>query len=557
MYKEYFKMKLQKQEILQYLLLAILFYVLASQYMQVHEDLSYCFNSADGTPIASFYDAMASQAYCYMNSVARFWVHTFVQYFCSLENKTSFFIISSLMFLILNLGLLFIIRQEFGKRKSDKFLITGWLFLMTPLVGISYLGHIAFVVNYLWASALNVLFIALFIKIKNLLNKKFNTLTVISISILSLFIGGFQESFSICISGALFFYAIVNRKNLSTAEKVMIVAYIIGTTTIVFAPGNIKRFLSSENAGESSFIMRTCFNLGRVLFGYWQVLLFFILSAILLIFKRKVVINFYQKNWVYITALIIFILFTTFIAYTARHQLTCLSLILLILLLKALYSWKVFTGKIETVTTILITVILLGVYYKVYEYRKELKTVYTKFEENAMHSNDSIILAGDFIRFDKEILKDSPFRDFTNITHASSQIYYKNGVNALSNYLSKGENLKLKTVVLPDTPENLIRLCNKNNEISENVYAINSYSFIIKREIADKQSDYFLIIEEEPTSIKGKLLSLLKRKRIEKERMNLDKIDMKFIVDDNIYYYLIADKENNGYKINSIHIERN
>lgn len=49
MYKEYFKMKLQKQEILQYLLLAILFYVLASQYMQVHEDLSYCFNSADGT----------------------------------------------------------------------------------------------------------------------------------------------------------------------------------------------------------------------------------------------------------------------------------------------------------------------------------------------------------------------------------------------------------------------------------------------------------------------------------------------------------------------------
>ena len=39
--------------------------------------------------------------------------------------------------------------------------------------------------------------------------------------------------------------------------------------------------------------------------------------------------------------------------------------------------------------------------------------------------------------------------------------------------------------------------------------------------------------------------------------MNLDKIDMKFIVDDNIYYYLIADKENNGYKINSIHIERN
>lgn len=550
-------MKLNLKTFTFYIIVCIGFYLLINQYMQVHEDLSYCFSSADGTSITSFYDAMASQAHCYMNSVARFWVHTFVQYFCSLENKTSFFIISSLMFLILNLGLLFIIRQEFGKRESDKYIITGWLFLMSPLVGISYLGHIAFVVNYLWTSALNILFVALFIKIRNLQNKKLNTLTLISISILSLFIGGFQESFSICISGALFFYAIVNRKNLSTTEKIMIIAYLIGTMTIVFAPGNIKRFLSSENAGESSLIMKTCFNLGRVLLGYWQVLLFFILSAILLIFKRKVVIDFYQKNWVYITALIIFILFTTFIAYTARHQLTCLSLILLILLLKALYSGKVFTGKIETVTTILITGLLLGVYYKVYEYRKELKTVYTKFEENAINSNDSIILAGDFIRFDKEILKDSPFRDFTNITHAKSQIYYKNGVNALSNYLSKGENLKLKTVVLPDTPENLIHLCDRNNEISKNIYAINNYSFIIKRKAIENLSNYSLIIEEEPTSIKGKLLSLLKRKRIEKKRMNLDKIDMKFIVDDNIYYYLIADKENNGYKINSIHIERN
>lgn len=86
--------------------------------MQVHEDLSYCFSSADGSPITSFYDAMASQTYCYMNSVARFWVHTFVQYFCSLGNKTSFFIISTLMFLILNLGLLYIIRQEFGRKNQ-------------------------------------------------------------------------------------------------------------------------------------------------------------------------------------------------------------------------------------------------------------------------------------------------------------------------------------------------------------------------------------------------------------------------------------------------------
>lgn len=531
--------------------------MLISQYMQVHEDLSYCFSNADGSPITSFYDAMASQAYCYMNSVARFWVHTFVQYFCSLGNKTSFFIISALMFLILNLGLLYLIRQEFGRRKSDKYIILGWLFLMTPLVGISYLGHIAFVVNYLWASALNVVFIDLLVKFKKEKEKKLNTLSLISIFILSLFIGGFQESFSICISGALFFYAIVNRKNLSTTEKIMIVAYIVGTITIMFAPGNIKRFLSTEGTGHNSFIIKICLNLGRVLLGYWQVLLFFILSAILFIFKRKNVTSFYKNNWTYITALFIFILFTTFIAYTARHQLTCLSLILLILLLKVLYSWRFFTEKVETIVTILIAVILVGVYYKVYECRKDLKTVYTNFEENATHSNDSIIIARDFIRFDKEKLKDSPFRDFTNITHASSQIYYKNGIEVLSNYLSKGKNPQLKTVVLPDTPEHLIRLCNNKIEISSDIYAINNYSFIIKRKLSEKMPDSVLIIEKEPTSIKGKLLSLLKKSRIEKEKIDFKDIDMKFMVNDYIYYYLIADKENNGYKINSIHIEKN
>lgn len=526
--------KILKSEYLLYGIITILFYVLISQYIQVHEDLSYCFSSADGVPITSFYDAMVSQAYCYMNSVARFWVHTFVQYFCSLGNKDSFFIISTLMFLILNLGLLYIIRQEFGRKISDKYIILGWLFLMTPLVGISYLGHIAFVVNYLWASALNVIFIASFIRLKKIEGKRVSTLSLIFIFILSLFIGGFQESFSICISGALFFYAIVNRKNLSITEKIMIVAYILGTITIIFAPGNIKRFLSTEGTGHSSFIMKICLNLGRVLLGYWQVSLFFILSVILFIFKRKSVTSFYKNNWTYITALIIFILFTTFIAYTARHQLTCLSLILLILLLKTLYSWKIFTRKVETIVTILIAVILLGAYYKVYEYRKDLKTVYTNFEEYAKHSNDSIIIAGDFIKFDKEILKNSLFRDFTNITHVSSQIYYKNGVEVLSDYLSEGKNPKLKTVVLPDHPENLIYFCNEKNEISSNVYAINNYSFIIKRKLIEKTSDSVLIIEKEPTSIKGKLLSLLKKSRIEKEKIDFKDIDMKFTVNDYI-----------------------
>lgn len=73
----------------------------------------------------------------------------------------------------------------------------------------------------------------------------------------------------------------------------------------------------------------------------------------------------------------------------------------------------------------------------------------------------------------------------------------------------------------------------------------------------EEMSDSVLIIEKEPISIKGKLLSLLKKSRIEKEKIDFTDIDMKFMKDDYIYYYLIADKENNGYKINSIHIEKN
>lgn len=544
----------RKIEYLYLIITAILFYVLINQYMQVHEDLSYCFNAVDGTLITSFYDAIVSQAHCYMNSVARFWVHTFVQYFCSLENKTVFFVLSTIMFLILNYSLVYIIRNEFGKRKSDKYIILGWLFLMTPLVGISYLGHIAFVVNYLWASALNALFIALFINLKSAKNS--SIFTVIVISVIALFIGGFQESFSICISGALFFYAIAKWKDISTAGKVMIISYIIGTMTIVFAPGNIKRFLSAEGTNDNSFLMKTVFNLGRVLIGYWQVLLFVAISFIVSIFNKKSVSVFYKKNWVYLVAMGIFIMFTTFIAYTARHQLTCLSLILIILTMKGLYSWSMFRGKFETIFTVLLMIVLIFSYYKAYNYRHELKIAYTKFEDNAKNENDSIIIAHDFIKFDREILKNSIFRDFTNITHASSQVYYKNGVNVLSQYLNEYGYSK-KTAVLPYSPEGMLEFCNKEHEVSENVYAINEYSYIIKKDLSDEfnNNKSYLIIDEEPTSMKGKLLSVLKKNVTERKIIKLDEIDMKFRLGNNMYYYLITDKENNGYRINNISIK--
>lgn len=55
-----------------YLIVAPLFFFLSRQYLQVHEDLGYAFSLVDGSPISGFSDAMASQAWAWMHTVARF-----------------------------------------------------------------------------------------------------------------------------------------------------------------------------------------------------------------------------------------------------------------------------------------------------------------------------------------------------------------------------------------------------------------------------------------------------------------------------------------------------
>ena len=538
-------------DVIFYCVVFVASFLLSRQYLQVHEDLGYCFSSADGTPITSFLDAIRSQAWDYMHGVARFSVHTFVQYFCSMDNKLPFFIISAAMFVLLNVGLLYISRIEFGIRETDKYLILLWLFLMAPLVGVTFWGHIAFVVNYLWAAALNVLFISMFLYEREH-KDKCSALRMVILAVISIFIGGFQESFSICICGSLFFYALFNRKSLTKKELVLILAYIIGTCTLLFAPGNISRVISVKSASDMSFIMKICYNFGRVLFGYWQIFIYFALAMILFLFKRKPLVGFLQKNVYYILALCIFILFTTFIAYTARHQLMCLSIILLILTLKAVYTWRVNDGRGSFFINIIVSVLLLCVYTMVYGRRNQLCDVYDKFETSARNENDTIALAGDFIYFDKVVMKDSPFRDFLNLVHTSSQVYYKDGIRNLSRYLTDGRNLNYKTVVLSDTPKNIIKQCTQNNEISPNVYALSDYLFIVKctKEISESS---VIRIHKEPIAVKSHLLNIIHSDNT--IQLRVADVDMQFVYDGIKYLFLVGDRENNGYRISTIRID--
>ncbi|WP_303187712.1 DUF6056 family protein [Bacteroides finegoldii] len=539
-----------------YLIVAPLFFFLSRQYLQVHEDLGYAFSLVDGSPISGFPDAMASQAWAWMHTVARFAVHTFVQYFCAMANKTLFFIISTLMFVLLHGSLLYILRGEFGKCTGDKYLVLSWLWLLTPIIGTTFLGHIAFVVNYLWAAALNAYFVALFINLR-IGDGKCKLWHCILLFGIAVFIGGFQESFSVCICATFFFYALINRKYLRQVEWGLIVGYLIGTLTIVFAPGNISRLLqgNGEVAHQyTSFVLQSIVNLGRVLCGYWPMLVFIVVSTVAFLLKRRKAMMFFKRNGYYMVAMVVFVLFTTFIAYTARHQLTCLSLLLLILFLKFIYgevNFKLSSSGKDVAIFILVGILLLS-YYQVYKVRNELCNVYSSFEERANRPNDTLAVAREFVHFDKVVMRGSLWREHTNLTHAGSQVYYKNGVNALAYYLKKENPSKRLIATLPDSPERIAAVCCADKECDTKIYSLSNRYYVVRYSKEADPSSLEIVFQEQPVGMKAKLFSLLKRGEKHERQMKASDIEMKFTWGDYCYACFVEDRENNGYVMTNI-----
>ena len=135
-----------------YTITAVIFYLLERQYMQVHEDISYLLSAYEGQRVSSLWDALKSQSIDYFYHDGRFVVHSLVRWFCSWENKELYFAICGIMFSALIAGITNLVTSSKMDAGVIRSLATLLLILFIPIFGTTFLGHISFVVNYLWTS---------------------------------------------------------------------------------------------------------------------------------------------------------------------------------------------------------------------------------------------------------------------------------------------------------------------------------------------------------------------------------------------------------------------
>lgn len=213
----------------------------------MHDDLAYHFyydaNSAlvrpTSDPITSFWQIFPSMWHHYCSVNGRFTSHFLIQLFCGLLGKNVFNIVNTLVFAI------FI--YYFTKLVSYKnsivilvLLLAAIVFLL-PFPGQTMLW-LTGSINYFWTVTFSLLVIYYLLISKD---KTTKPLFLILLFMWGAFVGWMNESISIGVSGGLFLYMVLKRKELDKNKLFLIMGYMLGTALIVFSPGTFARATGS------------------------------------------------------------------------------------------------------------------------------------------------------------------------------------------------------------------------------------------------------------------------------------------------------------------------
>ena len=466
-----------KYDYLFFAICGIVYYLLVRQYIPCVEDLIYRFSKIPGhTPISTISDAIQSQVFDYMHTNGRFLVHTFVQLFCSIWVAVPFYIISALFFAVLVMGMTWWVRHRYGAFYADKYLLVAGLLFTIPIIGMTFLGHISFVVNYGWSAAIYVTFLCIYFYLRDE-HPVLSAWQSVLLCLLAFVAGTWQESFSIGIAGALFFYHIVHLKETRGTLLYFLLCFALGVCVGIFAPGNFERLalVNEHSATTEAFSLATwlgnkLYNIKMLVKHCPAISVFCILLILIPVLQRKRTWQFVKDNYFLIVPNLIMFVFGCFVAFSGEHQFVIIGLFSTILFVNLL--WATLGAKMQTLNkwiavacTILILIVVVPSFY----YRSLLCKSNIAFETSIQNPKDSICVSTEIEHIDREVIGNSFYRRYTNLwfVHFSydSRVYCQ----YYSKYISTDN--KIHTLVaLPETKEEVMAHCSDANLLSDFVY---------------------------------------------------------------------------------------
>ena len=115
------------------------------------------------------------------------------------------------------------------------------------------------------------------------------------------------------------------------------------------------------------------------------------------------------------------------------------------------------------------SIIILLLYPPIYLYRQEIKQGWESYKNNALNpANHGYVNAQKLYLLHAKLNSRNFFQKYTNIiflnTHLVNDPYYRESTSLM---LSDGKNKNLIQVVLPESPQKIIKKCNSNKELHE------------------------------------------------------------------------------------------
>ena len=352
-----------------YGLVFCLFYLL-SHFTPVDfgDDTNYKLVFGEGRPIENMSDVLVSVYNHYFIQHGRIPFVFFSQLFDGVLGKSLFDIANAIMLCLTLFLLLFYAHQHRSFFASVLLIFLAFVFL--PAFEETHLWLVGST-DYLWASTFIIVFFILF---RNYGQEK-NSVHLLWLCPYALIAAMYHEGFSLAISFGLLVYFYVNRKTtFLTAAFPIALAFMIGTTLLVFAPGTLRR-THAENGIDLVYIGT------RVVAGVYSLFLtlrIFWLAVLMLVYlyrKNRVGLNvFVSHHVVELSAMLIspMILFVD-ARYGGRINYTIEVLSLLVLLqLLSLFDFK----KFEKRMVFVMVAVMLFIYIPVTIYAHENYTNY-------------------------------------------------------------------------------------------------------------------------------------------------------------------------------------
>lgn len=336
--------------------------------------------------VTSLSDAVRSQSIQYFYSNGRTLVHILVQMFAGVWGRGAYSIfLGCLMLSVIALFVAYTIPEANRKKPLIWLLVSvTFLYLFQNNSGIWY--SIAGGLNYLFPIFLVIGYLLL-------LNKALThdikpNIIIIFLTILYAFITGWsQECYALPLSGGVFIYMIINRKELKSFILVLALPLWIGTAILVFAPGNFIRLGSGSSSILHSFLKGIYFLIGTRLF--WLMLLGLILLRIKYKSKFK---SFISANKLNIYILGIAIAFGM-VANTLPQSFNGISFYSSILLFKLLQYGPFHKAKQNYINLITIAclVILCIHQYRIISAQIEMKRINHAFVNEYLQSPTGVL----------------------------------------------------------------------------------------------------------------------------------------------------------------------